>query len=71
MRLDVGAIDHVRLMVGVARKLLQDSLEHSAAVPAREPRVDRLPWAKPRRKIPPWDARLRDEEDCVHEDAVR
>ena len=66
----VGTVDHVRLVVGILRKLGQDSLEDALLVPPGEARVDGLPRAKTFGKISPGNSGLCDVEDGVQEDPI-
>ncbi len=70
MRLRVGAVGHVRGVVGTFLELVEDSLEDLLAIPACELVVNRMPGTEPLGQISPRDARLGDVEDRVHEGAV-
>ena len=67
----VGAVRHVRLVVGVLRKFIENALEHAQLVPPAESRVDRLPRAESLRQVAPLHPRLGDVENRVHEEAIR
>jgi hypothetical protein len=70
MRLRVGTVDHVRVVGGALLELFEDSLEDLLAIPARELVVNGVPWTESLRQVSPWDARLGDVENRVHEGAV-
>ena len=57
-------------MGGALLELFEDSLEDLLAVPARELVVNGVPGTESLRQVPPWNARLGDVEDRVHEGAV-
>jgi hypothetical protein len=71
MRPGVRTICDVGFMVRISRQSLEDAIQHPAAVPAGEARVDCLPRAEALGQVPPWRSRLRDVEDRVQEVPVR
>ena len=70
MRLRVGTVGHVRAVVGTFPEFIEDPLEDSLAIPARELVVNGVPWTESIRQVSPRDACLGDVEDRVHEGAV-
>jgi hypothetical protein len=66
----VGAVDDVRIVVGLAPKVLEQFLENTSAIPPRESGVDCLPWTEASGQIAPRHARLRDEKNSVEKNSV-
>ena len=70
MDLHDGGVDHGVLHVWIVRHGVEKLLEHVSFHPVPEADVDRVPFAKRRRQIPPGTARARDPQHRLHEQPV-
>jgi hypothetical protein len=57
-------------VVGAFLEFVENPLEDPVAIPAGELVVNGVPWTESLGQVSPWDARLGDVEDRVHEGAV-
>lgn len=71
VRLRVRRVRDARFVVGILGEFVEDAIEDLLGVPARPLVEDRFPRAETGRDVAPREPRLRDEQDRVHEKAVR